>query len=69
MSLAKDLDYAENSVPIITQLSLEISPLKSAMEKQAFRPVPQTLNSLVGWAGVPAQKTGILPVSQTLKCC
>jgi hypothetical protein len=24
MSLAKDLDYAENSVPIITQLSLEI---------------------------------------------
>jgi hypothetical protein len=45
MSLAKDLDYSENSVPIITQLSLEISPLKSAMGKQAFRPVPQTLNA------------------------
>jgi len=24
MSLAKDLDYSENSAPIITQLSLEI---------------------------------------------
>jgi len=35
-------------------------------QEQAFRPVPQKVDFIVGWAGEPAQKSLILPAQTRL---